>query len=87
MPSWKLRKVEINKTGKISLSIKCDSHFINKICDRTIKQIASDLTGYEELEVDEHEDMHIRFPHLLEYTIRVLTKASLLAKGMRPKFH
>mgnify|MGYP001605301618 CR=1 FL=1 len=54
---------------------------------RIIKQIASDLSPYEEREVDEHEDMHIRFPHLSEYAIRMLTKASLIAKGIKPKFH
>ena len=54
---------------------------------KIIKQIASDLSGYEELEVDEHEDMHIRFPDLPEYTIRSLTRTSLIAKGIAPKFH
>ena len=54
---------------------------------KVIKQIRADLTGYEEKEVEEHEDMHIKFPHLPEYMIRVLTKASLIAKGIKPKFH
>ena len=55
--------------------------------DRIIKQIAADLKGYEEKEVDEHEDMHIMHPALSEYEIRSLTRSSLISKGITPKFH
>ncbi|MEM5793874.1 MAG: hypothetical protein QXS48_03575 [Candidatus Aenigmatarchaeota archaeon] len=52
-----------------------------------IIEIASELYGYKEKEVLEHELMHIKYPFLSEYEIRKKTKLKLLSLGIIPSFH
>jgi hypothetical protein len=54
---------------------------------KKVIEIASDLYGYKEKEVLEHELMHIKYPFLSEYEIRIKTKLKLLSLGIIPSFH
>jgi hypothetical protein len=54
---------------------------------KKVIEIASDLYGYREKEVLEHELMHIKYPSLSEYEVRIKTKLKLLSLGIIPSFH
>ncbi len=54
---------------------------------KKVVEIASDLYGYKEREVLEHELMHIKYPNLSEYEIRNKTRLKLLSLGIQPCFH
>ncbi|MEM5834385.1 MAG: hypothetical protein QXQ69_00875 [Candidatus Aenigmatarchaeota archaeon] len=52
-----------------------------------IIEISAELYGYKEKEVLEHELMHIKYPFLSEYEIRIRTRLKLISLGIVPSFH
>ncbi|MFH8132280.1 MAG: hypothetical protein QW321_01585 [Candidatus Aenigmatarchaeota archaeon] len=54
---------------------------------KEIIEISAELYGYKEKEVLEHELMHIKYPFLSEYEIRIRTRLKLISLGIVPSFH
>lgn len=54
---------------------------------RKIVEIAKELKGYLKFEVLTHELMHLKYPNLSEYEIRIKTRLRLLELGINPKLH